>query len=276
MSRDDTRWLVDGGATTLDCGDRGLAYGDGVFETMLVRGGAVWLLQRHLDRLADSCRKLGIDAPDKTVLEQDIATICADAPDPAVLKLIITRGSGGRGYRPPGDAAPRRMLGCFPHEPPPADWYERGIAVRWCATRLARQPALAGIKHLNRLEQVLACAEWNDSRWQEGLMQDTDGLVIEATRTNLFIVVDGELWTPSLRHAGVAGIMRGMLVDATTELGVQVQETDLTVDTVRDADELFLCNSVLGVLPVRSLGEQSYGAPGPVTARVLEWVRDVG
>jgi len=151
------RALVDGHpATTVDIADRGLAYGDGVFETMAVVSGAVPLLHRHLARLALGCTRLGIEAPSASLIEAELAALVA-AVDAGVAKLIVTRGKGARGYAPPRDAAPTRILSL--HAPPlAAIGPGQGISVRWCATTLAINSRLAGIKHLNRLEQVLARA----------------------------------------------------------------------------------------------------------------------
>src|SRR5215471_865923 len=138
--------------------DRGLAYGDGVFETMLLRQGQVRFVEDHLARLEFGCKRLGISAPSIDALKNDLQLI-AGAQNDGVIKLIVTRGAGGRGYRASADLAPTRIAILYASIEPDA---EDGIEVRWCATRLARNATLAGIKHLNRLEYVLAHNEWND------------------------------------------------------------------------------------------------------------------
>lgn len=260
--------LVDGiSSGTVPVDDRGLAYGDGLFETMRAVAGRVRFLERHFDRLIAGCDRLGIARPDRRAIESDI-TALTDGHDDALIKLVITRGSGGRGYRPPTGAPGRRVVARHPLPTFPDPWYADGIALRWCDTRLAHQPALAGIKHLNRLEQVLARAEWeDDARWQEGLMCDADGLVIEATRSNVFIVRGGEIVTPVLDRCGVAGIIRGLVIE-----GFGAVTERFTPEAVRSADELFVCNSVIGVWPVRAIDDVVHDAPGPVTQRVIEWL----
>lgn len=250
--------------------DRGLAYGDGVFETIAVNDGVPLALDRHLARIEAGCRRLGFDAPP---LADDIRDRCAGHAR-AVLKVIVTRGEGGRGYRPPTDPVPTRVitLHAWPaHDPA---WAEQGVAVRWCETRLAIQPALAGLKHLNRLEQVLARAEWAGvDRWQEGLMCDMDGNVIEATQANVFIVAGGRLRTPRVDRCGIEGITRARLIEAADELGIVCEAAMFDAGAVDSADEVLLCNSVIGIWPVREVGDARFEAPGPVTRALQGWLR---
>ncbi len=187
--------------------DRGLQYGDGVFETALLIRGRIRFLEDHLLRLEAGCLRLGITCPERAALLKDLGVLTAGRGE-GVLKIIVTRGGGGRGYRPPDKPAPTRILALYPLVGATA-LPGAGIAVRWCETRLGRNPGLAGIKHLNRLEQVLAQAEWRDPTIAEGLMLDTEGEVVAATSGNLFIVRDGMLSTPDLRYCGIRGVMRG-------------------------------------------------------------------
>lgn len=242
--------------------DRGLAYGDGVFETIAVHDGVPLQIDRHIARLNEGCRRLGFVAP---ALADELRDRAAGFPR-AVLKVIVTRGEGGRGYRPPEDPVPTRVITV--HAWPAHDpvWAERGVAVRWCETRLAIQPALAGLKHLNRLEQVLARAEWAGlDQWQEGLMRDMEGHLIEATQANVFIVEAGHLRTPRVDRCGVAGITRARLIEAAQALGIDCAEAELDPGRVDAADEVLLCNSIIGVWPVREVGDTRFAAPGPVT-----------
>ena len=249
--------------------DRGLAYGDGVFETIAVRDGVPQQLDRHLARLEAGCARLGFAPPQ---LADELSHRAAGNAR-AVLKVIVTRGEGGRGYRPPADPVPTVVitLHAWPaHEPA---WGERGVDVRWCDTRLAIQPALAGLKHLNRLEQVLARAEWaGTDRWQEGLMRDMDGRPVEATHANVFIVTGGELSTPRVDRCGVAGVTRARLIEAAEALAIPCAESDLDGRAVESADEVFLCNSIIGIWPVRAIGDARFGAPGPVTRALQDWL----
>src|SRR5574340_259088 len=172
--------------------DRGLAYGDGVFRTFVVRGGRPLHWQRHYSRLHGDCAALGISCPDEAVLRAELAQAAERAPD-CIAKITVTRGLGQRGYALPSPANPTRIvaISALPHYPP--DFAGRGVKAHLCKLRLGFQPALAGIKHLNRLENVLARAEWSDAAIAEGLLLDTEGNVIEGTMSNLFIVEHGAL-----------------------------------------------------------------------------------
>ncbi len=260
--------LIDGvPETRLALADRGLQYGDGVFETLAVRAGRPEFWEPHLSRLAAGCERLGLPLPGAGLLRQEADRLCA-ARDRAVLKIVLTRGCGGRGYRPPQPCTPTRALSCHPW---PADAVPLApVAVRWCAHPLSENPRLAGLKHLNRLDQVLARAEWDDPDLQEGLMCLPDGTPVEATAANLFLVRDGRLHTPRLDRAGIAGIVRGVLIGRARQLGLEVLEARVDRDELLAADELFLCNSVYGLRPVRALGERRWPAPGPLTQHLGE------
>jgi 4-amino-4-deoxychorismate lyase len=248
--------------------DRGLYFGDGVFETIRVRDGMPEYLDHHLDRLADGLDRLGILPVPADTLREEARRISRGTRD-SVLKIIVTRGDGGRGYATPSRPRPRRVLMLGPRRGRPVSEYEHGAAVRWCETRLALNPGLAGIKHLNRLEQVLALAEWNDPGIAEGLVRDTEGRVAEATAANLFLVERGRLVTPDLTACGVAGVMRAVVMAAARRDGLEVLCETVYPDRVAGADELFVTNSLIGILPVGRLETESYPV-GPVTRRLME------
>jgi len=240
--------------------DRGLSYGDGLFETMLLRNGTVRFLSSHLLRLQSGCRRLGIDYPE-TVLAADIAQISATAGE-GVLKIILTRGTGGRGYRPVENAQSTRIVSLHPM--PAAT---TTITARWCELRLSRNPALAGMKHLNRLEQVLAQREWNDEQVGEGLMLDTEGELVGGTASNVFIVRQGVLLTPDLRFCGVRGVMREQVRKAAAKLGLQSSEEPLWPHDLDTASEVFVTNAVRGIRSVTALDEHHWSA-GPIAQRL--------
>ncbi|MBA1149204.1 aminodeoxychorismate lyase [Ectothiorhodospiraceae bacterium WFHF3C12] len=245
---------------TLPASDRGLQYGDGLFETLAVVHGRPALWDAHMARLQAGCRRLGITMPDAGTLSEEAESL-ARACRAGVLKVVVTRGSGGRGYAPPSDAEPTRLLSLHPYpDYPPSHWRD-GVAVRVCRQRLGSQPALAGLKHLNRLEQVMARAEWDDPEIAEGLMLSQNGEVVEGTMSNLFVVSGGAAVTPPLEDAGVAGVMRGLVMERLRESGVAVREQRLNLSAVAGADEAFLTNSVIGVWPVRAFEGASMGAP---------------
>lgn len=236
--------LIPGEGVPFD--DRGLAYGDGVFETVLVRNGVPVLWDYHRARLARGAEVLGFPAPRQADLERPLAK----APKGlAVLKLVVTRGSGGRGYLAPDPPEPRLRWQLSPFAPAPSRWWE-GVRVRHCRLRLGIQPVLAGIKHLNRLENVLARREWQDPDTAEGLLCDSEGRLVEATGMNLFWQREGRLETPRLDHCGVAGTLREAL-----KARVELHEVAAGPEVLGDAEALWLGNSVQGLWPVTRLDD---------------------
>ncbi|MCX7096895.1 MAG: aminodeoxychorismate lyase [Methylococcales bacterium] len=241
----------------IEVSDRGFQYGDGLFETIAVINGQAIFFDRHLVRLKAGCQRLYIPFPGEGLLRFEAQKLLQNS-NLAVLKLIITRGSGGRGYRQPEVIQPTRIVSLHPYPNYPDSYKEQGINARFCATRLGLNPALAGIKHLNRLEQVLARAEWTDPDIQEGIMLDTDGHVIEGTMSNLFYVKNNRLFTPALVQSGVAGIIRSMILAMSAGQGQPVTEHKVTQEVLLLADEVFVCNSIVGVWPVKSIASTSF------------------
>ncbi len=255
--------LIDGRpGVAVSVQDRGLHYGDGLFETIPVHAGEARHFDRHLDRLRLGCRRLGIACPEAALLEADRDALSAGV-DRAVLKLIVTRGAGGRGYRPPGRSAPTRIFARYPWPAYPPALYRTGIVVRVCTLRLSQNPALAGIKHLNRLEQVLARREWADPGIQEGLMLDGEDHVIEGTMTNLFMVREGRLVTPDLSLCGVLGIMRGLVIEAAARAGTATEIRVVGLQELSGAEGAFLCNSLVGIWPIAELRGMETRRYGP-------------
>ena len=253
----------------IDVSDRGFQYGDGLFETIEVFSGKPLFFQRHLQRLVKGCERLLIPCPDLALLEREAAQLCAGV-DRAVLKLIITRGSGGRGYRQPEQIAPTRLLSLHPFPAHPDHFQTDGVVARFCNQRLAINPSLAGIKHMNRLEQILARAEWQDNDIQEGLMLDYDAHVIEGTMSNLFFIKNEVLHTPDLRKCGIKGIVREIVIDLATRNNIVVLEQQFEKQSVLAADEIFITNSVIGVWPVKQLDRQCFRV-GRITRDIQRW-----
>jgi 4-amino-4-deoxychorismate lyase len=250
--------------------DRGLSYGDGLFETIRLVGAQAPLWERHMQRLASGCARLRMPHPDPQQLWREVLQVSSAYPD-AVVRITLTRGTGERGYAPPSSSKVTRIVAAFPALLIPAALYRDGIRMRLCATTLADQPLLAGIKHLNRLEQVLARAEWDDPSIAEGLVCDQHGQVISATAANVFAVIDGVIVTPSLERCGVAGVARAAVMGALADCQVR----DLPLTECLRASELFLSSSVRGILPVQAVGDTVY-APGPVTRAMQQYWRELG
>jgi 4-amino-4-deoxychorismate lyase len=259
------RMLVNGvAARTVPADDRGLAYGDGLFETLALRAGQLRFTDAHLARLARGCARLGIPAPDEGRLRAQLATV-SDGVAHGVVKILLTRGPGPRGYAPPASPEPTLIVACHPGEP------GRGATVPLrvcdCATPVATSPALAGLKTLNRLEQVLARSEWRDPAIGEGLMRDEAGWYAGGTASNLFIVRDGTLLTPGLGRRGVRGIMRDVVLAASARLGIATAEADLGRADLDGASEMFLTSALIGIAPVGEFDGRRL-ATGPVTRRL--------
>jgi 4-amino-4-deoxychorismate lyase len=247
-----------GNFIALDGNDRGLAYGDGLFETMRIHDGRPVWWREHWQRLVRGADVLGIPVPDEAAIAAHFLELIADRPQ-GVLKLVLTRGIGGRGYAPPMPAQATVVLSWHPLPgPEPGD----GLNLRWCQLQLSEQPVLAGIKHLNRLENVLARAEWNDPELHEGLLCGAQGRLVSATSSNVFVHLDGRWLTPRVDRCGVAGIARGWLLENIPDAA----EADLTPQEVRNSSALILCNSVRGIRQVRRLEAQIW----PTSAAVIE------
>lgn len=263
--------LIDGrpgDAVALD--NRALAYGDGVFRTLLVIDGVALNVDDHLAALAHDAERLDLEMPPPELLRAD-TRVLAEGQARAVLKWLLVRRSEGRGYRPATRAATRIVL----HSPAPCyegDPWRCGVVADWSTLTLATQPRLAGVKHLNRLEQVLASRELG-AGVDERLMCDHDGRVIGGTRSNLFWVTDGALRTPRLYRCGIAGTMRARIMRLARESGIDVCEIDAPRQALLDAQEAFVSNALIGVWPLRRIGTRDYPAPGALTRRLMQALR---
>ena len=267
--------LVDGRPDrSIGVEDRGLHYGDGLFETIAFRGGRPCLWQAHLDRLRAGAVRLGIPPPSDGLLREEVRRLL-DGQDAGTLKLMLTRGIGPRGYRPPALAQPTRILLRYPIAPPTRGWSEPAVAVTLCRVRMGANPALAGLKHLNRLEQVMARSEWDDPAIAEGLLCDARGRLVGGTMTNLFLVRDGRLRTPRLDEAGVAGTVRARVLHHARALGMALYEEHLYPRDLEHADGAFLTNALIGCQPIGRVDGLALDA-GAVPSDLLACVqRDV-
>lgn len=266
-----TTVIVNGEQTELiSVYDRGLAYGDGVFETVLCVNGTLLLWQQHLERLDNALVKLQIQPYDSSTLLPLIQPHLNTSAE-QVVKIIVTRGISQRGYAIPESSTPNTIIFLSDKNKVAHDWSTQGIKVRFCEIRLGYQPKLAGLKHLNRLEQILAQQELAQTDCQEGIMLGQQGEVIEATTHNLFLVKNGELFTPDLTNCGVAGIMRTFIIEYARQLKIPVHIGRIEVEQLMQADEIFLTNSINGIWPICELGGTSV-AIGEVTCLLKDKV----
>ncbi len=254
------RLLINGCAgSTVDASDRSVHYGDGVFETLAIDRGEALCIEQHLDRLALGCERLSLPPPDRSALRAEIESIARDQ-SLAVVKILLSRGVGGRGYLPPEAANPTRAVFLYPWAADTARRREHGIAACLCHGRLAGNPRLAGIKHLNRLEQVLASIEYRERGCDEGLMLNSAGHVVEGTMSNLFLVNDSGLVTPVISDCGVAGIMRQLVIEQVrSQRSIPLRVARVSVQDVMSAREIFVTNSLWGIYPVVSVEHRRIG-----------------
>lgn len=242
-------WINGRESAALDVRDRGLNYGDGLFETMRVRGRRIRLLDYHLERLVDGCRRLCMTPPDVDRLRRELREIGTQRAE-GVLKLIVTRGPGLRGYRPSGRERSTRIVTLHPLLRPALQRCAVPVRIRMCSTRMSSSAALAGLKTLNRLDSVLARCEWADARVWEGLMRDADDNIVCGTMSNIFVRQGDRLITPRLDRCGVAGVMRRWVLEQADLIGLDARESRLRWQDLADMDEAFMTNAVVGVVPV--------------------------
>ena len=241
--------------------DRGLQYGDGLFETIAIRDARPRFWSAHIERLTAGAERLGLQVPVANILERDLERALALTTVNTgfcTAKLVITAGVGPRGYRREAGKPCRTLVGVFEGDELPRDRYVEGVEAVLCETPISDQPRLAGLKTLNRLDQVLASHEWEGGEAFDGLMCDGDKRLVCGTRTNLFLIRDNHIMTPALDRCGVGGIMRRQILDGLSGNQIDCSVTDIPAEALDAADEVFVCNSQIGILPVRRCGTRSW------------------
>ncbi|MDH3343046.1 MAG: aminodeoxychorismate lyase [Gammaproteobacteria bacterium] len=247
--------------------DRGLHYGDGLFETIACVDGALQFWDEHIERMRGGAARLGIELPAIENFKDDVCVLLdKNTITNGIVKLILTRGESERGYRSPSPQKTTRIVVISDLPEYPDEFKTQGIKACFCQHPVSKNTALAGIKHLNRLDNVIARNEWHDE-YQEGLMLDDSEHVIEGTMSNVFFVKNGELYTPSLKFSGVEGVIRGQILSIADELGINTRIAEIKKEDVKDMDEIFVCNSIIGLWPVSALAENNYQL-GSVTQKI--------
>jgi 4-amino-4-deoxychorismate lyase len=254
----------------LDPGDRGLAFGDGVFRTLLIRNGRPMCWSRHYRKLRADCEALELPCPDSDTLATELLQAANGRQDGAA-RIIVTRGTGPRGYKTPTRREPSRIVSVSPLPVHPQAFRETGVRVHRCRLRLAIQPRLAGVKHLNRLENVLARMEWSEPDIAEGLLADAEARLTEGISSNLFIIRGGRLETPDLSRCGVSGVTRERVMEAALEERVPLRVAVLSWQDLLESDEAVLVNSLIGAWQIRSMGQHTWGS-GIWAARIRGWL----
>ena len=257
--------------------DRGLQYADGLFETLRVHNGRIRFIDLHLDRLQNGATRLGLIAPARAALRDEWQAAAVSLGE-GMLKMLLTRGDAlRRGYGSSGHGQARRILLGYRAEgarPPPS-------LILWhCQLRLGENPALAGLKTLSRLEQVLATDEWQAAAshhqidLHEGLVGSSSGHLVSGSCSNLFWRTGNILNTPSLDGCGVAGIMRRVVLREASALGLPVCETSANLEVLLQADEVFMTNIRWQLLPVATLwfdqgrAQRQWATPGDYASRL--------
>jgi 4-amino-4-deoxychorismate lyase len=262
--------LVNGEISTLvETSNRGLNYGDGLFETLLVQNGRPHRWQAHMDRLGTGCERLGLPMPPQSILLREVQTVSAGLVD-AVVKIIISRGGVVRTYMPQEDENCVRIVSAHRYPKGIAELARKGVRARICDLRLAIQPALGGMKHLNRLEQVLASAELRKTGVAEGILLDRDDNVVCAVSANIFLVMEDQLLTPRLDLCGVRGVVRAHIL---ANFSARCEQRRVTLDMLHEADEVFVCNTVKGIVPVTAIDEHEFDI-GLVTREMQTWLME--
>jgi len=247
--------------------DRGLHYGDGLFETIACAGGHPRLLERHLQRLAAGCERLGLRFGAGAELAREVREL-ATGTSGAVVKLLLTRGESiARGYAPAGREHTLRIALRYAWRGADPQQAGQGVCVRRATLRLGENPALAGLKHCNRLEQVLARREWSDPDIVEALLFSSSGALVSGTMSNVFLVRGSKVLTPCIDRCGVAGVMRALVLEIAAGAGISAEERRLEAADLAAAEELFLTNALTGIRPVRELDGTAVPV-GPVTRRL--------
>ena len=262
-------WIDGCAAREVSVLERALHYGDGLFETIACLGGSARFLELHLARLARGAERLGIAPLDPSVLRREVVAIAARA-DRAVVKVLVSRGvAAARGYAVTGAEKATRITFRFAWPPDDPSLGRAGVRVRVAALRLGENPHLAGLKHCNRLEQIVARRESSDPDFADALLFSSSGALISGTMSNVFIARNGELCTPRLDRCGVAGIMRQVVREVAARAGMAIAEAILGAEDLARAQELFLTNALIGIRPVREIDGRAL-AIGPLTRRAQQ------
>lgn len=244
---------------TLAVNDRGVQFGDGCFTTARIIRGQIQFLSAHITRLQTTCEKLFIPYRDWALLAQEM-TLQAQPHQDGVLKVMMTRGTGGRGYSAAGCESPTRVLSVSPYPAHYPRWREEGISLSLSPVQLGRNPSLAGLKHLNRLEQVLIRSHLEQTDADEALVLDSEGWLTECCAANVFWRKGFDVFTPRLDQAGVNGIMRQHILATLAPSPFRVVEVTTRPDALREADEVLICNALMPLVPVRRWNDTYWSA----------------
>jgi len=261
-------------ADSLAIADRAIQYGDGLFETIAVINQQIHNWDKHFERLCNGCQVLGFSAPDEKKLLSEIESLLTQQPDMkrCIIKILLTRGTGGRGYGIPESQQNQRIITVYPWPDYPLEYYDQGVAIAEVSFRLAQQPVLSGIKHTNRLEQVLAKQKLS-KEFQEALVLDHRDNIIEGISSNIYFFSDGVLCMPDLKQCGIAGTIRARIIELCQQNNILTKLGEFKIKQIREADEVFMSNSIIGLWPVKTIQlldneTIQLSSPGPIYIRL--------
>ncbi|WP_153914939.1 aminodeoxychorismate lyase [Shewanella sp. TC10] len=237
---------------TIQALDRGLAYGDGAFATMRVCDGQILFLTEHLLRLQQTCQRLGFSIPDINSISQRL-NVHAQTLRQGCIKLLLSRGVGGRGYTAPESPNISEVISLHDVPASYANWQACGISLALSPVLLGKQPLLAGMKHLNRLEQVLVKQQALPESVDDWLVLDADNYVVESSMANIFIVKGEQVITPAMNQCGVSGVMREQVIDALLTNNIVVMAKAISLTDLQNAEHVFITNSLLGMVNINSI-----------------------
>ena len=278
MGRPSPAIWVDGEPTaSLPVPDRGLDFGDGLFETLLLQRGQPLFLDYHMQRLQRGLEVLAFPDCVQSAREQLLSACDHFTEEPwAVLRLTLTRGAGPRGYASPEHVVPRVIITSAALQQNRSELSDP-VTLGWSDIAWSIQPLLAGIKHLNRLEQVLAANQARSLGVDDVVMLDANGLVCSLSAANIFLVTNGRLQTPALNQAGIAGTRRRLVIEQLAPaLGIEVLQQEVHAQQLTEAQELFCCNAIRGLQPVGQLGERHWQAHPVCTALHTQYMQAMG
>ncbi|MGI2101160.1 aminodeoxychorismate lyase [Shewanella oncorhynchi] len=261
-------WVNGASQASVDPSDRGLAYGDGLFATMRTDAEGIMFFEAHQARLTAGAARLGFQWQMSEALQQQLNTLAIEYPHHCI-KLIVSRGAGGRGYTPPETVNSTEIVSVHTIPGHYAQWQQQGISLKTSSVRLGLQPLLAGMKHLNRLEQVLIKSHSLPQGFDDWLVKDIEENVIESSMANVFFIKDNRIITPSLALCGVAGVMREQIMLALLEQNMNIECLPVGAERLIEFDSAFITNSVLGIVDVLAIDSLKF-TRAPITAQLRQ------
>jgi branched-chain amino acid aminotransferase len=264
-------WTID--KATVSVLDRGFTYGDGLFETMRSYSGKIFRLECHLDRLLQSARSIFIDLPmTKNEIRSAInASIQINMLSNSIVRITISRGEQDPGINIDYNAPPTVVIFARPLERIPKKIYKNGVGIKlYKNSGIQIQGIPNQIKSCNYLSNILLRERGIKEGFFESILLDHNNNITEGTISNIFIIKNNQLKTPHVNKFVLSGITRQAILDICRENSISFMEDTITEKNMQEADEIFLTNSVIGVLPVSQINHQKLKnkIPGPITKKI--------